>query len=182
VFISRKIPDEALTTVLAQTNADIWPDDLPPNRDELLRRVDGVDGFCRLVSDRVDDELLDRAGPQLKVVSNYGVGLRPHRYRGPATRRGVAVGNTVGVLTETTADFAFGLLMAAARLIPARLRLCSPGSLESVESDVAGGPRRAPRHPRHSRLWSDRSRDGQAWAGVSICGSCTTPDSRHQPR
>jgi glyoxylate reductase len=118
VFISRRIPDDALTSLVAQTHADIWPDDLPPKRDELLRRLEGVDGFLSMVSDRVDDELLDRAGPQLKVISNYGVGY-DHIDVAACTRRGVAVGNTVGVLTETTADFAFALLMAAARLVPA---------------------------------------------------------------
>ncbi|HEV7662036.1 MAG TPA: D-glycerate dehydrogenase [Chloroflexota bacterium] len=117
VFVSRKIPDEGLARIVAQTDADIWQDDLPPPRDELLRRVAGVDGFLALLTDEVDDELLDRAGPRLKVVSNYAVGY--DNIDVPAcTRRGVAVGNTAGVLTETTADAAFALLMAAARRIP----------------------------------------------------------------
>jgi lactate dehydrogenase-like 2-hydroxyacid dehydrogenase len=117
VFVSRRIPDEGLAPILAQTDADVWPDELPPPRDELLPRVEGVDGLLSLLTDRVDDELLDRAGPQLKVVSNYAVGF--DNIDVPAcTRRGVAVGNTAGVLTETTADAAFALLMAAARRIP----------------------------------------------------------------
>ena len=117
VFVSRIIPDEGLQPIIAQTDADVWQDELPPERDELLRRVEGVDGFLALLTDRVDDELLDRAGPQLKVVSNYAVGY--DNIDVPAcTRRGVAVGNTAGVLTETTADAAFALLMAAARRIP----------------------------------------------------------------
>src|SRR5439155_15568702 len=96
--------------------ADVWPDALPPERDGLLRRVAGVDGFLSLLTDRVDDELLDRAGPQMRVVSNYAVGF--DNVDVPAcTRRGVAIGNTAGVLTETTADAAFALLMAAARRI-----------------------------------------------------------------
>ncbi|MDQ6674825.1 MAG: D-glycerate dehydrogenase [Chloroflexota bacterium] len=103
--------------MVAEAHADIWPDEMPPARPELLRRVEGVDGFLSMVSDRVDDELLDRAGPQLKVVSNYGVGV-DHIDVAACTRRGVAVGNTPGVLTETTADLAFALLMAAARRIP----------------------------------------------------------------
>lgn len=117
VFVSRIIPDEGLQPILAQTDADVWQDEMPPPRDELLRRVEGVDGFLALLTDRVDDELLDRAGPELKVVSNYAVGY--DNIDVPAcTRRGVAVGNTAGVLTETTADAAFALLMAAARRIP----------------------------------------------------------------
>jgi glyoxylate reductase len=118
VFVSRRISEAGLERVVAQTNADVWPDEMPPARDELLRRVEGVDGFLSMVTERVDDELLERAGPQLKVVSNYGVGY-DHIDVPACTRRGVAVGNTAGVLTETTADFAFALLLAAARRVPA---------------------------------------------------------------
>src|SRR5687767_11681980 len=114
VFVSRRIPDAGLSQVAAATQADIWPDEMPPPRDELLRRVEGVDGFLSLLTDRVDDELLDRAGPNLRVVSNYAVGF--DNIDVPAcTRRRIAVGNTPGVLTETTADLAWALLMAAAR-------------------------------------------------------------------
>jgi glyoxylate reductase len=114
VFVSRRIPEEGLRAVAGFADADVWPDELPPPREELLRRVAGVDGLLALLTDRVDDELLDAAGPQLRVVSNYAVGF--DNVDVPAcTRRGVAVGNTPGVLTETTADLAFALLMAAAR-------------------------------------------------------------------
>jgi lactate dehydrogenase-like 2-hydroxyacid dehydrogenase len=117
VFVSRKIPDEGLAPILAQTQADLWPEELPPSRAELLRRIKGVDGVLTMLTEAVDDEFLDQAGPQLKVVSNYAVGF--DNIDVPAcTRRGIAVGNTAGVLTETTADAAFALLMAAARRIP----------------------------------------------------------------
>ncbi len=114
VFVSRRIPEEGLRAIAKVADADVWPDDMPPPREELLRRVAGVDGLLALLTDRVDDELLDAAGPQLRVVSNYAVGF--DNVDVPAcTRRGVPVGNTPGVLTETTADLAFALLMAAAR-------------------------------------------------------------------
>jgi glyoxylate reductase len=114
VFVARVIPDEGLDPVRAACEVDLWEDELPPPRDELLRRVAGVDGLLSLLTDRVDDELLDAAGPQLKVVSNYAVGF--DNIDLPAlTRRGIPAGNTPGVLTETTADLAFALLMAAAR-------------------------------------------------------------------
>jgi len=117
VLVTRIIPDEGLDPVRDGCEVDLWTDDLPPPRDELLRRVAGVDGLLSLLTDRVDDELLDAAGPQLKVVSNFAVGF--DNIDVPAvTRRGVPAGNTPGVLTETTADLAFALLMAAARRIP----------------------------------------------------------------
>jgi glyoxylate reductase len=117
VFVARRIPADGLEPIADACDADIWPDELPPARDELLRRVAGCDGILTLLTDRVDDELLDAAGPQLRVVSNYAVGF--DNIDVPAcARRGVAVGNTPGVLTETTADLAWALLMAAARRLP----------------------------------------------------------------
>ena len=114
VFVARVIPDDGLTLVTASTDATVWPDELPPPRDELLRSIEGCDGVLTLLTDRVDAELLDRAGPQLKVVSNFAVGF-DNVDVAECTRRGVPVGNTPGVLTETTADLAFALLMAAGR-------------------------------------------------------------------
>jgi len=117
VFVARVIPEEGLDAVRAVCNTDVWEDELPPPRDELLRRVAGCDGVLTLLTDRVDDEFLDMAGPQLKVVSNYAVGFDNVDVAACARRR-IPVGNTPGVLTETTADLAFALLMAAARRLP----------------------------------------------------------------
>ena len=117
VLVTRTIPDAGLDAVREACDVDLWEDELPPPRDELLRRVSGVDGLLSLLTDRVDDELLDAAGPQLKVVSNFAVGF--DNIDVPAlTRRSIPAGNTPGVLTETTADLAFALLMAAARRLP----------------------------------------------------------------
>jgi glyoxylate reductase len=117
VLVTRVIPDEGLDPVREACDVDLWTDELPPPRDELLRRVAGVAGLLSLLTDRIDDELLDAAGPQLKVVSNFAVGF--DNIDVPAlTSRGIPAGNTPGVLTETTADLAFALLMAAARRIP----------------------------------------------------------------
>ena len=114
VFVSRVIPEEGLARVREATDATIWEGELPPPREQLLAAVEGCDGILTLLTDRVDDELLDRAGPQLKVVSNFAVGF--DNIDVPAcTRRKLPVGNTPGVLTETTADLAWALLMAAAR-------------------------------------------------------------------
>jgi len=116
VFVSRRIPEDGLAPILAATDATIWPDELPPPRDALLEAIKGMDGVLALLTDRVDAEFLDTAGPQLKVVSNYAVGF-DNIVVPEATKRGVAVGNTPGVLTDTTADLAFALLMAAGRRV-----------------------------------------------------------------
>jgi glyoxylate reductase len=117
VFVSRIIPDEGLDLIRASCEMDLWDGELPPPRDELLRRVAGVDGALTLLTDKVDDAFLDAAGPQLRVVSNYAVGFDNIDVRACA-RRGIPVGNTPGVLTDTTADLAWTLLMAAARRVP----------------------------------------------------------------
>jgi lactate dehydrogenase-like 2-hydroxyacid dehydrogenase len=117
VFVTRRISQEGLDRIAAQTDADIWPDDRPPSRDELVRHVAGIDGLLSMVTEKIDDELLERAGPQLKVVSTFAVGF-DNIDVAACTRHGVAVGNTPGVLTDSTADAAFALLMAAARRIP----------------------------------------------------------------
>ncbi|MFL5685109.1 MAG: 2-hydroxyacid dehydrogenase [Chloroflexota bacterium] len=117
VFVSRIIPEEGLAGIRDACDARIWEDELPPPRDALLDAIRGCDGVLTLLTDRVDDAFLDAAGPQLKVVSNYAVGF--DNIDVPAlTARGIPAGNTPGVLTETTADLAFALLMAAARRIP----------------------------------------------------------------
>jgi lactate dehydrogenase-like 2-hydroxyacid dehydrogenase len=117
VFVSRIIPDDGLRPVTEACEAEVWQDELPPPRDALLRSIQGCDGVLTLLTDRVDDEFLDKAGSQLKVVSNFAVGF-DNIDVAACTKRGIAVGNTPGVLTETTADLAWALLMAAARRLP----------------------------------------------------------------
>jgi glyoxylate reductase len=114
VFVTRRIPSAGLDRIRAECAADVWPGELPPTRDELLRRVTGCDGVLTLLTERVDAEFLDAAGSQLKVVSNYAVGFNNVDLE-EATRRGVRVGNTPGVLTDATADMAVTLLLSAAR-------------------------------------------------------------------
>jgi lactate dehydrogenase-like 2-hydroxyacid dehydrogenase len=116
VFVARRIPEAGLAPVLDACEADVWEDELPPPRDELLRRVAGCDGILTLLTDRVDDALLDAAGPGIRVVSNYAVGF-DNVDVAACTARGIPVGNTPGVLTETTADLAWALIMAAARRV-----------------------------------------------------------------
>lgn len=117
VLVTREIPAIGLRLLRDVAYVDVWDRPMPPPRDELLRRVAGVDGLLALLTDRVDEDLLEAAGPELRVVSNLAVGYDNIDLVACA-RRGVAVGNTPGVLTEATADLAFALLLAAARRLP----------------------------------------------------------------
>ena len=116
VFVARVIAEASLRLVQESCETDVWAEDRPPPRDELLRRVAGCDGILTLLTDRVDDELLDAAGPGLRVVSNFAVGYDNIDVAACA-RRGIAVGNTPGALTETTADLAWALMLAARRRV-----------------------------------------------------------------
>ncbi|MGE5249983.1 MAG: 2-hydroxyacid dehydrogenase [Bacteroidota bacterium] len=116
VFVTRLIPDRGLDLVKEACEARVWEDELPPDRQELIEAVRGVDGLLCLLTDRIDGEVMDAAGPQLKVISNQAVGYDNIDIPA-ATRRGIPVGNTPDVLTEATADFSFALMMAAGRRI-----------------------------------------------------------------
>ena len=116
IFITRLIPSRGLDLVKRHFLPDIWPGDLPPTREQLLERVRGVDGLLCLLTEKVDAELMDAAGAQLKVISSMSVGV-DHLDIAAATARRIPVGNTPGVLTDATADQAFALMLAAARRI-----------------------------------------------------------------
>jgi glyoxylate reductase len=93
----------------------MWPEELPPPYEVLIEKVRNVDGLLPLLTDKIDAALMD-AAPQLRVISNLAVGYDNIDVP-EATKRHIVVGNTPGVLTETTADLAFALLMAAARRV-----------------------------------------------------------------
>lgn len=116
VFVTRLIRDAGLTLVREFCDAEVWDGAMPPTREVLLEKVRGVDGLLCMLTDRIDGELLDAAGPQLKVVSTHAVGF-DNIVVPDATARGIPVGNTPGILTDATADITFALLLAAARRI-----------------------------------------------------------------
>ncbi len=116
VFITRLIPEPGLNSIRQACQVDLWPEKLPPARADLLGHIRGVDGLLCLLTDTIDNEVMEAAGAQLKVISNHAIGY-DNIDLPAATRRGIPVGNTPDVLTETTADFAFALLMAAARRV-----------------------------------------------------------------
>jgi len=115
VFVTRLIPAAGLEPVREYCDADVWTDPLPPSADVLRQKVSECEGLLSLLTERIDGTLLD-AAPRLRVVSNYAVGFNNIDVPA-ATQRGIAVGNTPGVLTDATADMAFALLISASRRI-----------------------------------------------------------------
>ena len=115
VFVSRFIAQEALGKITQASEMELWPDELPPPYEVLLEKIQGIEGLLSLLSDKIDANLMDSA-PKLKVVSNLAVGY-DNISIAEATKRHIVVGNTPEVLTETTADLTFALLMSAARRV-----------------------------------------------------------------
>ena len=116
VFVTRQIPQSGLDILQPHCHVDVWPENLPPTRQQMLESVSGIQGLLSLLTDLVDDAVMQAAGDQLRVISNYAVGLDNIDLMS-ATRRGIAVGHTPDVLTEACADLTFALLLAAARRI-----------------------------------------------------------------
>lgn len=142
VAVTRLIPEAGLDVLRQSCDVTIWEGDLPPEPDELDTLLDGIDGAVTLLTDRIDGELLDRH-PSLKVVSNFAVGF-DNVDVDAATARKVAVCNTPGVLTQATAEFAFTLLVSAARRVVEAARYVQDGKWETwgpkllLGQDIAG--------------------------------------------
>lgn len=133
IFITRAIPERGvrlLTDTFGSDAVAVFPNDRPIARGELLDGIRGADALLPILTDTVDAAVMDAAGPQLKVIANYAVGYNNIDVDA-ATARRILVANTPGVLTETTADLAWSLLMAAARRIPESERYLRAGLWKS---------------------------------------------------
>jgi glyoxylate reductase len=113
VFVTRRLPGGALERLTAEHEVEVWPAQMPPGRDELLARAPELDGLLSLLTDAVDAELI-AAAPRLNAISNYAVGVDNIDVEAAAAR-GIQVGNTPGVLTDTTADLAVALMLGISR-------------------------------------------------------------------
>lgn len=125
VFVTRKIPEEGLKMVRDFCEAVVWEEDLPPPREVILREIKDAEGILSLLTDKIDAQVMDTA-PQLKVISNYAVGYDNINIPA-ATQRGIVVGNTPEVLTETVADLTMALLLGVARRIPESVKYVRTG-------------------------------------------------------
>jgi len=114
VYVTRPIAEEALTALRAEVEVELWPEpEVPPPHEVIVEQVRAAEGLLCLLTDSIDAAVLS-AGERLRVISNCAVGY-DNVDVAAATARGILVCNTPGVLTETTADLAWALLMSAAR-------------------------------------------------------------------
>ncbi len=115
VFVTRRIPEKGLKMLEERYDVKVNPHDRVLTKEEIIEGVKGADALLCLLTDPIDREVID-AGPKLKIISNYAVGYNNIDYE-YAAQKGIPVTNTPGVLTETTADLAWAILMAAARRV-----------------------------------------------------------------
>ncbi len=141
VFVTRVVPQKGLDMIQGAPDleVEVWPEGMPPAREVLLEKVQGIDGLYCLLTEKVDDELLEAAGAQLKVVSQMAVGY-DNIDVAACIQRGIPVGNTPGVLTEATADLTMALLLSTARQIVPAAEAIKAGKWETWEPMGYTGP------------------------------------------
>lgn len=119
VFVTRRIPQEGMKilSTAGVCEVSLWDSDEPVPREDLLKGVQGAHGLLCMLSDKIDAEVLDAAGPNLKVISTLSVGF-DHLAINEIKKRGIRVGYTPDVLTDATAELTVALLLATARRLP----------------------------------------------------------------
>ncbi|MBB3428804.1 glyoxylate reductase [Rhizobium sp. BK312] len=128
VYVTRKLPDAVETRMRELFDAELNIDDRPRTKDELIEAVRSVDVLVPTVTDRIDAEIIDEAGPQMKLIASFSNGT-DHIDVEAAARRGITVTNTPNVLTEDTADMTMALILAVPRRLAegARVLTDNPG-------------------------------------------------------
>ncbi|RLG74036.1 MAG: D-glycerate dehydrogenase [Thermoprotei archaeon] len=115
LFITRQLPGKAIEKLREYYDVEVWPHYPPPPRDVLLNKAEEADALATLLTDKIDCELISNA-PKLRIIAQYAVGYDNIDVK-CATRYGVYVTNTPGVLTETVADHTWALILAISRRI-----------------------------------------------------------------
>lgn len=142
IFLTRELPPESMAMLREQSQLTMNHEDRYLSKTEIMDGVKDVDGLLCLLTDQIDDEIL-AANPRLKVVANFAVGFNNIDVEA-ATKRGIPVTNTPGVLTDTTADMAWALLMSAARRVAEGDRFVRTrgwqgwGPLQFLGGDITG--------------------------------------------
>ncbi|MCB2308513.1 D-glycerate dehydrogenase [Clostridium estertheticum] len=132
VYVTRRIPDEAIELLRKHFDVEINPCDRGLLREELIEKVKGKDAVLCLLTDNIDKEILESAGSKCKIFANYGVGYSNIDIA-TATKQGIIITNTPLVLDDATADLAWTLLMVVSRRIVAADKFTRNGAYESCD-------------------------------------------------
>ncbi|MCW2235624.1 2-hydroxyacid dehydrogenase [Azospirillum canadense] len=126
VVVTRKLPDVVETRMMELFDARLNSDDAPLTHAQLIDAAQVADVLVPTVTDRIDGDIIEKAGPQLRLIASFGTGV-DHIDLKAARARGITVTNTPGVLTEDTADMTMALLLAVARRLAEGERLVRSG-------------------------------------------------------
>ena len=129
VFVTRQLPEVSLEALKEQFDVTVNPHDRVLTRDELLSGIRGMDAVLCLLTDTIDDQVFDAAGPQCRIFANYAVGYNNIDISA-ATKRGIIVTNTPEVLNDATADLAWALLFAVSRRVVESDRFAREGKFK----------------------------------------------------
>jgi glyoxylate reductase len=116
VFVTRRIPGPTLERLSEEVNIDLWEEEGPPPKEVIIQRSQGKKGIFTLLTDPIDAEVIEACKTTVKVISQMAVGYDNIDVNA-ASRAGIPVGNTPGVLTDATADFTWALLLAIGRRV-----------------------------------------------------------------
>lgn len=140
VVVTRRLPKPVEARLAELFDVTLKDDDQQMSRDDLLETVTHADVLICNLNDRIDSEVIQNAGPQLKLIANYGAGV-DHIEVEEARAKGISVTNTPGVMTEDTADMAMALILAVTRRIPEGLAQMERGKWKGWSPDAMLGGR-----------------------------------------
>lgn len=140
IFVCRPIPEVGINLLKEKGfEVEVNPEDRVLSKEELKEKVKGVDAILSLLTDKIDGEVMDTAGPQLKIIANYAVGFDNIDIEAAKARK-IMVTNTPGVLTEAVAEHTFALLLACAKHIVEADRFTREGKFKQWEPKGFLGP------------------------------------------
>lgn len=140
VVVTRRLPEAVEARLSELFDVSLRPDDLPIPQEDLVNAVASADVLVTTLNDRIDIALLEQAGPNLKLIANYGAGV-DHIDVDEARKRGISVTNTPGVMTEDTADMTMALILSVTRRIPEGLEQMKVGKWEGWSPNAMLGGR-----------------------------------------
>ncbi|WP_424930892.1 2-hydroxyacid dehydrogenase [Amaricoccus macauensis] len=140
VFVTRRLPKAVESRMQELFDVTLNTQDIPLAPEELAKAMETADVLVPTITDRIDAKLLAHAGPQLRLIANYGAGF-DHIDVASAQQRGITVSSTPGVLAEDTADMAMALILSVPRRIPEGVRIMQSGNWEGWSPTALMGHR-----------------------------------------
>ena len=177
VIVTRKLPDAIETRMRELFDARLNLDDTPMSQADLIEAVQKADVLVPTVTDRIDSKVIVRAGPNLKLIANFGTGVDNIDVK-TALDKGITVTNTPGVLTEDTADMTMALILAVPRRLVEGVKELEADHFKGWSPSLDAGPSHLRQAARHRRHGPHRPGGGAARQGVRPADPLSQPQAR----